>query len=358
MAGPQFVYVPTLAIRPSEMNGLEQLPALSKDRMRPVFLLAPWATAKLLDKAVKRAEKAFSDRTYILDLDRDYDNSKPQTDSQRELQRLFDSSNCYENWWSFVSGYQNVQPCLQLRGQTRESIRHQIRSAQNLQREFCVRVELQRAPENLEDVVAELNAIGSADFAILIDGGWTQDPLLLSSKFLGLINDLFEAIDASVPIIVSSTSMLSDFQDVNSLKEVPIGGRALVQQIASNTNRRNIVYGDWGSTRPREPASHRQRPLDRIDYPTPNAWVIARNKDAQWTYKEAAEAIVHRSKMWNGNLNIWGENMIVQTIANPIFGINTPQKNVASRVNIHLHLQAFYGEPDFEKLDFDEDWED
>ena len=50
--------------------------------------------------------------------------------------------------------------------------------------------------------------------------------------------------------------------------------------------------------------------------------------------------------------------MILQTIMNPDFGINTPQKNVAARVNIHLHLQTFFEEPDFVDWDFDEDWED
>ena len=88
MAAPNFTYVPTLAVRPSEMNGLEQLPALSKDRMLPVFLLAPWASSSSLEKTVERAEKAFPNRQYILDLDRDYENDVPQTDPQRKLKEL------------------------------------------------------------------------------------------------------------------------------------------------------------------------------------------------------------------------------------------------------------------------------
>ena len=152
--------------------------------------------------------------------------------------------------------------------------------------------------------------------------------------------------------------MLNDFQYIVNREEMNFGNRDLIRQISANTNRRYIVYGDWGSTRPREPSAHRQRPLDRIDYPTPSGCVIARNGSERWTFRDAAVEIVENSGAWNGNLNVWGENMILQTIMNPDFGINTPQKNVAARVNIHLHLQAFFDEPDFVDRDFDEDWED
>ncbi len=50
--------------------------------------------------------------------------------------------------------------------------------------------------------------------------------------------------------------------------------------------------------------------------------------------------------------------MILQTTVNEHLGIDTPQKNVASRVNIHLHLQAFYGIDDIHGIDLDEDWVD
>ena len=114
MAAPDFTYVPTLAVRPSEMNGLEQLPALSKDRMLPVFLLAPWVNSNSLEKTVERAEKAFPHRQYVLDLDRDYEIDIPRTEPQRELRDLFDSSGCFENWWNFISQFPNIRPCLQL----------------------------------------------------------------------------------------------------------------------------------------------------------------------------------------------------------------------------------------------------
>lgn len=351
-------YVPTLAVRPSEMNGLEQLPGLTKDRMLPVFLLAPWMTAATLAKAVERAEKAFPDRPYIVDLDRDYEFTNSDSDPQQELQKLLNSEDCFARWWDFVHDFPNARPCLQIHNQTAENVRTQIARSQDLGREFCLRVELSRYPENLVEVVTVLNEIGTADFVVALEGGWTRDPLTLFAQMSEMIGGVLSNVDADVPIVVSCTSMPKEFQDIFGCVDVPFSNRTLVSQIARSFNRRRVFYGDWGSTRPREPSSHRRRPLDRIDYPMPDSWIIARNSDEEWTFRDAAEEVVHGSGHWDEGLNIWGTNMILRTLANPAFGINTPQKNVASRVNIHLHRQAFYGIDDIDRLDFDDDWQD
>ena len=116
-------------------------------------------------------------------------------------------------------------------------------------------------------------------------------------------------------------------------------------------------FENWGSTRPREPSGFASRPIARIDYPTNRSWSIARNKEDEWGFEEAAAAIM-ASPDWNGSLGIWGEEMIEATIISEELGIDTPQKNVAARVNIHLHLQSFYGAGDVGGMNLDEDWED
>ena len=77
-----------------------------------------------------------------------------------------------------------------------------------------------------------------------------------------------------------------------------------------------------------------------------------------WNFKDAAEEIRRHTELWDGNLQIWGEQMIEQTSINPATAINTAQKNVAARVNIHLHLQAFYDVRELQDLDLDDDWQD
>ncbi len=358
MVLPVDMYVPTLAIRASELNALEQLPAATKDRMRPVFLLAPWATAKTLQKAMERIEKAYPKRPYFLDLDRDYLIPNPPNEVQQELSVLYDSANAYESWWGFVRKFPNAQPCIQLHQQTEAELLIQIQFAQELGREFCVRIEHNRVPDNLNNLVNILNNIGTADYAIVLEGGWTEDPLTLSVWFLGVLTGTLNAIDASVPIVISCTSMPRGFTDIETHKSIPFLNRELVLQVAAQTNRNVVLYGDWGSTRPRLRQGGGQRPIDRIDYPTQNSWFIARDKEADWTFKEAAQEVINQSGVWDGGLNIWGEHMIAQTAINPAFAINTPQKNVAARVNIHLHLQAFFGVDGLDNINFDEDWED
>jgi hypothetical protein len=138
---------------------------------------------------------------------------------------------------------------------------------------------------------------------------------------------------------------------------VSFTNRLLVEQIARASNRQRVIYGDWGSTRPRHESGFANRPLDRIDYPTNGAWLIARNKERGWTFRDAALAI-ESSPAWDGTLGIWGEEMIHNTTINQALGIDTPQKNVASRVNIHLYRQAFFGQPPLSPAALDEDWED
>ncbi len=353
------VYIPTLAVRASEMNGLEFLPAATKNRMTPCFLLAPWANSTSLERAVARIERAFPNRPYLLDLDRDYMPTNLDSPAQQEFLQLLDPRNGYANWVAFVGEHENVWPCVQTRGITEPEIAKQIEAFQAQGRPYCMRIVRDPYPDNVGDIIGAFSASGSADFAIVLEGGWTRDPLMIALWFSGFIAESLDAVDASVPVVLSCTSIPKMFDAYNSSApvRVPFSNRLLVDQVARGSNRTRIIYGDWGSTRPRERRDMASRPLDRIDYPTDSSWLIARNKDARWDFRDAAEAVVSNGE-WNGNLGIWGEELIRNTIINKELGIDTPQKNVASRVNIHLHRQAFYGQPPLAPIALDEDWED
>lgn len=351
-------YVPTLAIRASEMNGLEFLPSKTKERMTPCVLLAPWANSNNLQKALDRVEKAFRKQNYFLDIDRDYEFTNLESQPQQELVGLLQPQNSFENWCRFVDDNPWVWPCVQTRGQSESDIRNQIRRFQEVGRAYCLRVFMDRVPKNLSEVISAFAASGAADYIIILEGGWTPDPLSLAVWFDGMIGGHLQLIDASVPIVLSCTSMPKMFTDFDGgITSVPFTNRVLVDQIKRRANRARIVYGDWGSTRPREPSGFASRPLDRVDYPTYDAWDIARSKMHNWDFKRAAQAIIE-SDDWDGKLGIWGEEQIANTAISPALGIDTPQKNVAARVNIHLHRQAFYGTDNLGSLNLDEDWVD
>lgn len=353
-------YVPTLAVRASEMNGLEFLPSATKDRMRPCFLLAPWANSNSIERTITRIERAFPNRNYFLEIDRDYEFTNIESEPQRQLANLLDPSDCYANWRSFVSEHVWIWPCVQTRGQSRHDIRRQIEAFQNQGRCYCMRIVRDRFPENLQDIVEAFAESGTADFIIILEGGWTRDPLNLALWFIGIITAHLQEIDADVPVVVSCTSIPKMYTSFSADEPtvVPFHTRQLVEQVARNSNRARVIYGDWASTRPRDNSGFASRPVDRVDYPSDQAWLISRNRDKNWTFREAAQAIVGQSIYWDGHLGVWGEEMIYNTTINPELGINTPQKNVAARVNIHLHRQAFYGEQSIDPGIFDEEWKD
>lgn len=352
-------YVPTLAIRPSEMNGLEHLPGATKDRMMPCILLAPWMSSKTLDAALKRVEKAYRNRKFFMDPDRDYSVSDMERGPQREFHKLRMPSDAFANWVEFVARHDWIVPCIQTYEQSASDIRKQVERYQELGRGYCLRVVRERFPINMEQVISALAASGAADFAVILEGGWVRDPLTLEAWFRGVIeNDLHE-IDARVPIVVSCTSMPKEFDSMSGVTKVQFLNRNLFNNLSHRfSNRSRLVYGDWGSTRPREPKDITNPPLDRVDYPTTDAWWIARNKGEKWSFQDAARRIVNRADVWSGHLGIWGEALIRATAAMESLGVNTPQKNVAARVNIHMHRQAFFDEPNLSSLDLDDSWED
>jgi len=353
-------YVPTLAIRASEMNGLQYLPRASKERMTPCILLAPWANSNTLDKAIERVEKAFRGQSFLLDIDRDYEFTNLESAPQQRLVELLDPSDAYAHWCAFVSERKWVMPCIQSRGQTEADIRRQIERYQEAGKTYCLRLYMNRFPSNVDDIVAALTSVGAADYAIILEGGWTRDPLSLFVWFDGVIGGQLDAIDADVPIVLSCTSMPKVFMDFDGgINRIGFSNHQLLEQIrqARGNRRSRIIYGDWGSTRPREPAGFATRPIDRIDYPTDQGWSIARNREDEWDFERAANAILS-SPEWEGDLGVWGEEMIAATAINEELGIDTPQKNVAARVNIHLHRQAFFGSGDIGGMNLDEDWED
>ena len=351
-------YVPTLAVRASEMNGLEYLPGATKDKLTPCFLLAPWANSNSLERTIDRIERAYPNRNYLLDIDRDYQITNLESVPQQHLVRLRDNANAFRNWVDFVGEHDKVWPCIQSFGLDEEQIRRQIRMFQGMGRFYCMRIVRHRFPENLAEIVGAFAAEGAADFAIVLEGGWTTDPLSLGAWFNGVISESLKRIDADVPIVISCTSIPRMFTEIEGVEPTRFENRVLVDQVRRLTNRSRVIYGDWGSTRPRDRNEFARRPLSRVDYPTEDAWYIARSKEENWDYREAAKAIVERSGVWSGSLGVWGEEMIQQTTIGASLGVNTPQKNVAARVNIHLHLQAFFGQPGPDLSDFEEEWED
>ena len=79
----------------------------------------------------------------------------------------------------------------------------------------------------------------------------------------------------------------------------------------------NLIYGDWGSKRPREEPKIMMTPLKRIDFPVARGWHVARNKGADWNFQEAAKNILMHPE-WNPNLTTFGTRMIEDTASSEV----------------------------------------
>jgi len=155
-------------------------------------------------------------------------------------------------------------------------------------------------------------------------------------------------------VAVSCTSFPTDFTSFDGTDVLAFTNRELIAQVQQTTNQR-VVYGDWGTTRPRNYGQPRQ-PRNRIDYPTDTSWVFARDRDKSVDFQEAAQRITG-SPYWSGKLGIWGEQRIEVTAAGQAFAIDSMPKMYAARINIHIHRQAFYGHLPLPEA-LDEEWSD
>jgi hypothetical protein len=60
---------------------------------------------------------------------------------------------------------------------------------------------------------------------------------------------------------------------------------------------------------------------------------------------------------WDAGLRLWGTQMIERTSLGDPDAITSPARATATRINIHLHRQLFFDDPDG-LYETDEDWSD
>lgn len=353
-------YIVTLGIRPAELSGLKELPGTTKDRLTPMVLLAPWLATTPLSRALDKFEEAYPARPYFLDVDTYYRINDKPNEAKELWARLANKPADLEAWWGLLAHYPNANPCLLMAQQPIGRARDQIAWARQNNRTFCLRMNLAEGigsgiPQWMPALVAELAAEGATDYAVVFEFGWVENPLLVAAVASGYTNTFFSAIPPTIPVGISCTSFPKDFTPYDGTEEEIFTNRELVAQVQRATNRPRIVYGDWGTTRPRS-YGHASQPKNRIDYPTDRSWVFARDQDESVDFQTAAERITG-SAHWSGDLGIWGEQLIEGTAAGQAFAIDSMPKMYSVRINIHLHRQAFYGHlPPPEALD--EEWSD
>jgi hypothetical protein len=346
-------YLPMLSLRPSEMRALEELPNRTKDALLPIVHLRPWASAHYLSSAIEKIEGAYGDRPLVVGMGyREPINSRRPVHDELDELRL--PAGGYSNWCEFIEEHENFVPAVQLGSVVDES--EQFDCFYGLGRGIVVIIESPGfgAIRPLARRIAEATN-GGDDVCFVLDYlRVSQDHLQRAATSAALIQTIrAEAPDAFVSICASSFP--DSFVNVPAQ---PIYERRLFDAVLQEIPDR-VIYSDRGSARAERQQAGGGTPSPRIDYPLPREWKFYRS-DSDYGfagYRQQARLLIADAGTWNGALRVWGTQMIERTAAGDSSAISNPARSTAARINIHLQVQCYYGDPD-SAMDTDEEWED
>jgi Beta protein len=344
-------YFPIIGMRPAEMRALEELPSLTKDALLPMIPLRPWVGAHRLQSVIDRIDQSYGSRPVVVSVG----DREPQKEREvyAELDRLRDPTNGFANWQEFIQNNENYIPVVQL-GINADQEPEQIAGLSTLDRGIVLHLERPAFGilGQIVQIVAGHVAQQSSVCFVIDFGVARRDHLQVAAQTVIYI----ETIRAILPqawICISASSFPSSFAD---LPEQEIYERRLFNEVARQIDGGKLIYGDRGSARAEQLSGGSGVIPARIDYPLFDIWRFYRSEDTGFSgYVEQANRLIS-SGNWNGDLRVWGTQMIERTARGDHSAIDTPAKSTAARINLHLQLQSFYNrQGDVE--DTEEDWE-
>lgn len=361
-------YLPILAVRPAEMGALKELPEKDKDLLLPAIQLRPWVGSQEFTNTIEKVREVFGDtREWIANLDCDYVEPEarvdPSTGSVKDprpavefFKGLCNAANGYNNWCEFVEQNEQIIPCLQLGDSSQ--FNQQLTRLAALERGLVLHLTSLAQTPSAAQLTALQQAATNNEILFIIDCGEIRGRVDLNFV-IGQWVDSFDRISSALPdcrIAISSTSFPHDFSNgavEQEIKERQLYGIA----VATNQTRSwNLIYSDRGSARLQVQRGGGGAPYPRIDYPTTGTWYFYRSDSPDGEYQAIAQQTLNGGR-WVANLRIWGTQMIERTAQGDKNAIVSPAKATAVRINIHLHQQLFYNQPE-NLLDTDDDWVD
>lgn len=319
------------------MRALEKLPSSEKLLMLPIVLLAPWLNSIEFSNTHGIIKKSIGDAPIIVDIDRFFrsDSSLPSRVYFREL--VGGTAKGIDNWLHLIDENKNYIPTILFNGVTEVDLERQISFAKGANRGFVFRIDPNSRSEfsRIREAVSECQ---SDDILIIIDFGYRNDYLQAAHETSEYLRSMLDISEELRFVVCGSNfpNAFSDFDDFAGAQ--PIGSRLVYLELLKSFGNYQLFYGDWASTKPRKYDGGGNTPLPRIDFPTPNSWIIARSREQQWSFQEAARRIT-RVPEWDRRPVVWGTGMIEKTAEGLPGGISTGPEAIAARVNTHLYVQ-------------------
>jgi len=333
-------YVPLLHARLAEMRALRELATSTKNVILPVIRIRPWLNAKNLSKAFDVIEEAFGDRAFGLDLDSTKFDPSNQKPAYQEFAALFNEADGFSNYYDCVAEKVNRVPVIRRPEGVTPFLDRQLESAKELERGLVVRV----FPDQLGDYIQVAAACAEKrleNVVFVVDCGWRMDILTQAAQCTSIVNNILD-VSEDIEVVVAGSSFPNAFAGMGERGSFQVNERLLFQNVRQNINRGLLVYGDWGSTRPpTDPVPMTNVP--RIDTADNTIWMSWRSEAGE-TYEKVAERVV-ADPLWTGNTDLWGNYLIESTAEGLEPAIKAPAMAAAVRVNLHMHTQAHFDNP-------------
>lgn len=334
------------------MNALKELPEKDKNILLPLILMRGWVGSAELQNSLDKIEEVYGDRPWLVDIDPDYhptENVRPVHASISELKKSDDG---YNNWCDFITSLPNAIPCLQL--MDLDQLAPQITKLVNLNRGIAVRFtpEMQPVINNISNALLAFEGLNPL---IILDYGHENGEVLTKAATTSQTVKNIHAVLPNASIVICVTTFPFDFV---GRPQQNIFERLFFELVKNNCQGIPLIYGDRGSARAKSIGGGGGTPAPRIDYPLSEEWKFFRKDEEKPQGYINAAAELMASEYWNPNLKVWGTQLIERAAKGDKGAISSPAKSTAVRINIHMHMQLYYGAPLAEVLDTDDEWVD
>lgn len=333
-------YVPMLHARLAEMRALGELPNATKNKLFPIIRARPWLNAKSLDAVWNKIDEVFPERLFGLDLDSTKNVASRDSEAYISFRQLFLPDDGFKEYYDLVASRDWAVPVLRSTGFGFPDLARQLDHVEAIDKGLIVRVEPRRTA-NLQTTAELINNRIPENVVFVFDCGWGRDILLQAASCVAQIDPLID-VSEDFEFVVGGSSFPDSFSKQGDRIPISMIERLLFQEVRRNLNRGDLVYGDWGSTRPpSDPIPMKNVP--RIDFALPGQWIAHRSGNGE-DYEDLAEEVLADSA-WTDGLGIWGEYMVESTAAGLEPAIKSPAMAAAVRVNLHMHIQANFDDP-------------
>lgn len=337
-------YIPTLLLRQQELRAVLKLTSAEKEQLFPLFRLRPWAGKKPFSRSIEKVIESLGDRPFACDLDDYYslDGAKDRL-SVQEFRAIADDPST-NKWYDLVKPFEKAIPSLRLTPSAADIVRI-VNRTWIAERGFGVVLSTTNQAHHfkLEEI---LRGIPHSNFFVVVDAGWSKDPLAQAAWATSLALRVFD-MNPLISLFVSSSSFPDAFGEMGTdgkIGQVLMNEFALhsevARQVALKFNESQVRYADWATTRP-PGAGGGGIWIPRIDVPQHKLIQIFRDRpkptETIATTCTRLAGVATKTAEWPSPPPSWGHYSVDLTASGAESGIYHQSTNTAARINMYLH---------------------